>query len=71
MTDDAIAKFAEELSGEVEDALSADAPFSQEIFTELILERLEEAGHLVGTFPLFLSIGVGMGPLIGIQKGPL
>jgi hypothetical protein len=53
MTDDAIAKFAEELSGEVEDALSADAPFSQEIFTELILERLEEAEHLVGTFPLF------------------
>jgi hypothetical protein len=53
MTDDVISKFAEELSGEVEDALSADAPFSQEIFTELILERLEEAGHLVGTFPLF------------------
>ena len=53
MTDDVIAKFAEELSSEVEDALSADAPFSQEIFTELILERLEEAGHLVGTFPLF------------------
>lgn len=53
MTDDIVARFAEELAGEVEDALSADAPFSQEIFTELILERLEDAGHLVGTFPLF------------------
>jgi hypothetical protein len=53
MADDAVIKFAEELSREVEAALSADAPFSQEIFTELVLERLEDAGHLAGTFPLF------------------
>ena len=53
MTDDVIAKFAQELAREVEDSLSDDAPFSQEIFTRLILERLEDAGHLDGTFPLF------------------
>ncbi len=53
MSDDAVARFAEEFLGEVEEALSTDEPFSQEIFTRLILERLEEAGHLEGTFPLF------------------
>jgi hypothetical protein len=53
MTDDAIAKYAEELIGEVEEGVSSDAPFSQEVFTRLALERLEEAGHLESTFPLY------------------
>ncbi|MFK4536374.1 hypothetical protein ABIA00_004557 [Bradyrhizobium ottawaense] len=53
MIDEAVAKFAEGILGEVEEALSKDEPFSQEIFTQLILERLEDAGHLEGTFPLF------------------
>lgn len=53
MTDDAVVKYAEELIGEVEESVSSDAPFSQEIFTRLVLERLEEAGHLESTFPLY------------------
>lgn len=53
MDDDVVAKFSQEILKEVDESLSADAPFSQEIFTQLILERLEEAGHLVGTFPLY------------------
>src|SRR5215208_4005164 len=31
----------------------ATVQFSQEVFTKLILERLEEAGHLDATFPLY------------------
>lgn len=53
MSDDSVAKFAQEIISEVEEALSADEPFSQEIFTRLVLERLEEAGHLESTFPLY------------------
>lgn len=52
MTDDAIDKFALELGLDVEEGVSRDEPFSQNIFTRLILESLEEAGHLDGTFPL-------------------
>ncbi|MGM4924508.1 AIPR family protein [Tardiphaga sp. 804_B3_N1_9] len=53
MIDESIAKFAEETVREIEEALSTDEPFSEEIFTRLILERLEEAGHMEGTFPLY------------------
>lgn len=53
MTDDAAAEFLQEIIAEVEEGLSTDAPFSQEVFTRLILERLEEAGHLEATFPLY------------------
>jgi hypothetical protein len=53
MTDDATAEFSQELIAEVEESLSTEAPFSQEVFTRLILERLEEAGHLDATFPLY------------------
>lgn len=52
MTDDVIAAFSHEMAADVEEGLSADTPFSQEVFTRLILERLEEAGHLNTTFPL-------------------
>jgi hypothetical protein len=53
MTDDAVAAFAQEILAEVEESLSSDIPFSQEVFTHLILERLEEAGHFDATFPLY------------------
>jgi hypothetical protein len=53
MTDDVIAAFSHELNSEVEEGLSAETPFSQEMFTKLILERLEEAGHFDTTFPLY------------------
>src|SRR5258708_1066148 len=53
MSDDAIAKFSQEMVREVEEALAGDESFSEEIFTRMILERLEEAGHMEGTFPLY------------------
>lgn len=52
MTDDALLDFHQELIAEVEEGLP-DEPFSQNVFTRLILERLEEAGHFDGTFPLY------------------
>lgn len=53
MTEDAAVQFHQELISEVEEGLTSDAPFSQEAFTRLILERLEDAGHLDATFPLY------------------
>jgi len=53
MSDDAIDNFSQELVSEIEEGVSTDAPFSQEVFTRVILERLEEAGHLEATFPLY------------------
>jgi len=53
MTGDAAGEFLQELVAEVAESLSSEAPFSQEVFTRLILERLEEAGHLDATFPLY------------------
>lgn len=52
MTDDAMTIFAQGLLTEVEEGISVEEPFSQNIFTRLVLEDLEEAGHLDGTFPL-------------------
>ncbi|MGF7054770.1 hypothetical protein GGC47_003974 [Bosea sp. OAE752] len=54
MTEDPIAQFSKELVDEVEEAAEQDdTPFSQEVFTQLVLERLEEAGHLEATIPLY------------------
>ncbi|AXA74364.1 AIPR family protein [Achromobacter xylosoxidans] len=53
MSDDAFTEFHQELVAEVEDGLSTEEPFSANVFTRLILERLEEAGHFDGTFPLY------------------
>lgn len=52
MTDDALDTFALELGLWVEEGISDEEPFSQSVFTRLILEGLEDAGHLDGTFPL-------------------
>lgn len=53
MSDEALVDFAKEIISEVEEGLSNELPFSQEVFTRLILERLEEAGHIDGAFPLY------------------
>lgn len=53
MSDDALIEFHQELVAEVEEGLSNEEPFSANIFTRLILERLEEAGHFDSTFPLY------------------
>ena len=59
MIEEAVSKFAEEIFKDVAESLSADSPFSQEIFTRQVLERLEEAGHLEATIPLFQQGRVG------------
>lgn len=53
MNNDAVFDFSREIIAEVEEGLTDEIPFSQEVFTRLILERLEEAGHLDGAFPLY------------------
>ncbi|MFJ3049089.1 AIPR family protein [Pseudomonas nitroreducens] len=53
MSDEALTEFHQELVAEVEEGLSNEEPFSANIFTRLILERLEEAGHFDSTFPLY------------------
>lgn len=53
MTEDPIVEFSQELVAEVEESISSETPFPQEIFTGMILERLEEAGHLDGTIALY------------------
>jgi hypothetical protein len=50
--DEAVQRFAKEIVADVHEGLS-EFPFSEEVFTRLALERLEEAGHLEGTFPLY------------------
>ena len=50
--DEHVEGFAKEIVSDVNEGLS-EFPFSEEVFTRLVLERLEEVGHLVGTFPLF------------------
>ncbi|WP_119462720.1 AIPR family protein [Rhodospirillaceae bacterium SYSU D60014] len=52
MTDEAVDRFAAELAAEIEEGLSDEAPFSANIFTRLVLERLEEAGHFDAAFDL-------------------
>ncbi|MFZ6746479.1 AIPR family protein [Undibacterium sp. JH2W] len=53
MSNEAIVDFYKEIIAEIEEGLTDELPFSQEVFTRLILERLEEAGHLDGAFPLY------------------
>jgi hypothetical protein len=53
MSDDPLAKFHQDLVADVEEGLSPEEPFSDSVFTRLMLERLEEAGQFDGTFPLY------------------
>jgi hypothetical protein len=53
--DDTLQNFAQALASDVEDAVSSpDAPtlFSSEMFTRMVLERLEEVGQLEAAFDL-------------------
>ncbi|MGE3778540.1 MAG: AIPR family protein, partial [Pirellulaceae bacterium] len=52
MIDDHVRQFAESIARDVEDGLTAETPFSASVFIRLVLERLEEAGHLESTFDL-------------------
>jgi hypothetical protein len=52
LSDDAVYRFARELVTEVEEGVTDELPFSADVFTRLVLEGLEEAGHLDGTFDL-------------------
>jgi hypothetical protein len=44
--------FARSIRQAVEEGISSESPFSAGAFTEMILEELEEAGHMEGTFAL-------------------
>ncbi|MBX5128508.1 AIPR family protein [Rhizobium lentis] len=53
MSNDALIDFHQDLVAEVEEGLSTEEPFSANVFTRLMLERLEEAGQFDGTFPVY------------------
>lgn len=53
MTEVALLRFTEELLREVEEGIGDDTPIPEKIFTGLVLERLEESGHLENTFDLY------------------
>lgn len=53
MADDATLDFLQDLVSEVEESVSATEPFTVNIFTSLVLQRLEEAGHFDETFPVY------------------
>jgi hypothetical protein len=53
MSEDTLSEFHKDLVAEIEDGLSDEEPFSNKIFTRLMLERLEEAGQFDGAFPLY------------------
>jgi hypothetical protein len=50
------------------DIVLHDFPQAQHRDPGVLLDEDSQLGHL---FPAEMSIGVGSGPLIGIQKGPL
>lgn len=57
MSEHAVDRFAEQLAADIDDNLTPESPFSTSVFTRLILERLEEAGHFDDAFEMY-------------QKGP-
>lgn len=52
MSEDVVDRFAAQLAAEVKDGVSVETPFSESVFTRLVLEQLEEVGHLDGAFDL-------------------
>lgn len=52
-------RFAADLAADVNEGVSAEMPFSAVAFTRLILERLEEAGHLDDAFDLYQEGRIG------------
>ena len=52
-------RFARDLAAEVENNLSPDAPFSASVFTQLVLERLEDVGHVESAFELHQEGRIG------------
>lgn len=53
MSEDAVLKFAEDIRREVEAGINDDAPFTEEVFTRYLMERLEDAGHFDNAFDLY------------------
>lgn len=53
MTEDALLRFAEDLNRDVEEGVTDETPVPEHVFTGLVLERLEESGHLENTFDLY------------------
>jgi len=59
LSDDVVDRFAAHLAAEVRNGVSVEAPFSEMIFTRLVLEQLEEAGHLDEVFELHQKGRIG------------
>jgi hypothetical protein len=59
LSEDAVNRFAAQLAADIVDGVSPEMPFSVESFTRLVLERLEEAGHLDGAFDLHQEGQIG------------
>lgn len=53
MSDDALQQFAANLTHEIEANLSPETPFTEEVFTQYVIERLEDAGHMENAFDLY------------------
>ena len=65
MADDAVVKFAEALAREVDDARddpTIGVSSTEALFTRLVLQHLEEAGHLEGAYELSQEGKVGRSP---------
>jgi hypothetical protein len=52
LREDVVDRFAAQLAADVEAGVSAEMPFSTRVFTRLVLELLEETGHLDNAFEL-------------------
>jgi hypothetical protein len=52
LSEDVVNRFAAKLAAEIDDSLS-ETPFSTSVFTRLVLESLEEAGHFDGASDLY------------------
>ena len=59
MSEDAVSRFAAQLASDINEGISPEMPFSADVFTRLVLERLEEAGHFDGTFDLHQEGRIG------------
>ena len=59
MKEEPLERFARDFAAEVENSLSPDAPFSASVFTQLVLERLEDAGHVESAFELHQEGRIG------------
>jgi hypothetical protein len=59
LNDSSVDLYARELAVDIAEGVSDEEPFSANVFTRLVLERLEEAGHLDSAFDLHQEGRIG------------